>query len=114
MLCPALEGFRGHYDAENSGLACSFEGVSLNTSLTCVKHRLIVVTFYRFYAIIMVLLLSYRHVHHCSFPPEVVTVIQRSMEILSMWDKVPFMKEPIHRVCNFAAEGGIAVTPLEV
>jgi hypothetical protein len=65
---------------------------------------------FRFYAIIMILLLSYRHVHHCMFPPEVVLVIKRSVEILSIWDKVPFMREPIRRVYAFAAEVGIPVS----
>lgn len=60
----------------------------------------------------MVLLLSYRHVHHRPFPPDVVAVIRRSIEMLSMWEKVPFMKEPIRRVYSFAFEGGIDTTPL--
>ena len=55
----------------------------------------------------MVLLLSYRHVHHCTFPPDVALVITRSMGILSIWDKVPFMRGPIRRVYRFAAEAGI-------
>jgi hypothetical protein len=44
------------------------------------------------------------------FPPEVVLVIKRSVEILSIWDKVPFMREPIRRVYAFAAEVGIPVS----
>ncbi|KAF4627426.1 hypothetical protein G7Y89_g10732 [Cudoniella acicularis] len=60
-----------------------------------------------FYAILMVLLISYQPVQHQPPSPEIVIVIKRSLELLSMWDKVPFMREPIHRVCCFAAEAGI-------
>lgn len=59
----------------------------------------------------MVLLLTYESVHQEPPPEEIVQVIKRSLDLLSIWAQVPFMKEPIRRVCYFAADQGI-MTPL--
>lgn len=61
----------------------------------------------------MVLLLTYESVHQNPPPEEIVQVIKRSLDLLSIWAQVPFMREPLRRVCYFAAEQGI-MTPLFV
>lgn len=59
----------------------------------------------------MVLLLTYESVYQEPPPKEIIQVIKRSLDLLSIWVQVPFMREPIRSVCYFAAEQGI-MTPL--
>ncbi|PGH20116.1 hypothetical protein AJ80_03684 [Polytolypa hystricis UAMH7299] len=59
-----------------------------------------------FYSCLVVLLLGYEAVHHCQPPPEIAQLITYAIEVLSMWDVVPFMREPILRVRRFAADLG--------
>jgi hypothetical protein len=54
----------------------------------------------------MVLLLSYQPVYHCPPPPEISLVLERSLAILSLWEMVPFLSEPLKRMNCFAEQGG--------
>jgi hypothetical protein len=54
----------------------------------------------------MVILLTYQPVYHSEPPPEVARIIERSLAILALWDKVPFMSEPLKRINRFAEEVG--------
>lgn len=54
----------------------------------------------------MILLVAYQPVYHVPHPDDIAMLIKRSLAILSLWDKVPFMTEPLRRVHCFAGEVG--------
>jgi hypothetical protein len=101
VLRPSLESRRRDHDAKNVGVTFLSASVRLPIRLTCS-----LLTFSRFYAITMVLLVAYQPVFHVQYPEDITLLIKRSLSILSLWGNVPFMREPLTRIHCFADEVG--------
>lgn len=81
---------------------CAFESKSVGVILG--GKRMGLADCDRTYAFTMILILGQQPVFEPLDLPDYAEVINQSIKILSVWQEVPFMQEPLNRISQFSSD----------